>query len=113
MVTRSFVCLFATLALSISTGCEEVPGGEGGSGGGSGGGDPLAEGTLVEVPTSDEPTYVDLDSAAVVTAADAWDLRFEGKHIFTNGGASGDGDGAAFGPNDLGTFADDTVPADI
>ncbi len=111
---RSFgAVLGCSLALASAVGCDEVPEGTGGAGGGAGGGDPLAEGTLVEVPTGSEPTYVDLDSAAIVTASDAWDLRFEGKNIFTNGGASGDGDGAAFGPNDLAQFSDDTVPADI
>ncbi|MBL8742017.1 MAG: HmuY family protein, partial [Myxococcales bacterium] len=110
--------VFALGCLSLvvfAAGCDEVPNedGGGGPGGGGGGGDPLAEGTLVEVPTGDEPTYVDLDSASIVGATDAWDLRFERKNIFTNGGASGDGEGAAFGPNDLATFGDDTVPADI
>jgi hypothetical protein len=113
MVTRIVLGLGLLSVLSFGVGCDEVPEGGGGAGGGSGGGDPIAEGTLVEVPTGDEPTYVDLDSASVVTASDAWDLRFERKNIFTNGGASGDGDGAAFGPNDLASFGDDTVPADI
>lgn len=109
MVTR--IVLGCLCVLAFTAGCDEVP--EALGGGGSGGGDPLGEGTLVEVPTGDEPTYVDLDSAAIVTAADAWDLRFEGKNILTNGGVSGDGDGAAFGPNDLAQFSDDTVPADV
>lgn len=95
--------------------CDEIPDSQQGGGGtgGAGGGDPLAEGTLLLVPTSAEPTYVDLDQPAIVGANDAWELRFEGKNILTNGGVSGPGKSGAFGPNDLSTFGDDTVPADI
>jgi len=100
--------------LAASPGCDEVPeDGGGGSGGGAGGGDPLLGGTLLEVPTSSEPTYVDLDAPGIVTASDAWDLRFEGKQIYTNGGESGKGDGAAFGPNEIAMFGQDSVPAEI
>ncbi len=96
---------------TLASGCEEIP--ETTGGGGSGGGNPQAEGTLIEVPTGSEPTYVDLDGPAVVTADDEWELRFEGRNILTNGGVSGAGKSGAFGPNDLETFGEESVPADI
>lgn len=49
---------------------------------------------------ADEPTYVNLAAAEVVDGEDSrgWDLVFRGWEIFTNGGESGSGKGAAFGP---------------
>lgn len=108
-------------------GCEEVPadGGNGGGGGGavsaggSGGGGgagaagdgPFASGAPldVEIPPG-ERVFVDLDSVAVVSEGDGWDLAFEGVDVFTNGGASGPGEGAAFGPFEAAEFAADEVP---
>jgi hypothetical protein len=108
----ALLCVAAVGAL----GCDETPAQGGGGAGGEadrGGGDPFASGAPLAVPTGDEPTYVDLDRLAVVTADDAWDLRFEGAQIFTNGGVSGEGEGGAFGPLDLGDFSESSVPADI
>lgn len=95
--------------------CDEVPDttGGGGEGGGQGGGDPFASGALLEVPVGDARVYVDLDSVAIVSESDPWDLAFEGADVFTNGGASGSGSGACFGPNDASAFREDTVPGDI
>lgn len=68
----------------------------------------------------DAPTYVTLASAAVVEVAagegatsTAWDLVFEGWEIFTNGGASGSGKGAAFGPLPFTYFLAAEEPADV
>ncbi len=52
---------------------------------------------------------------AVVAPADpktdkAWDLAFEGLDVFTNGGPSGPGNAAAFGPNDSIVFLGETAP---
>ncbi len=40
----------------------------------------------------------------------AWDLAFQGRDIFTNGGISGPGNGSAFGPLSAPTFLSDTAP---
>lgn len=101
----------AWLTASLVSCTEDV----GGSGGGDddvlGGGTPLT----VEVPASGR-VYLDLDEPAVVEVDDphasfAWDLAVEGYEIFTNGGASGSGDGSGFGPLDLETFAAGERPA--
>lgn len=55
--------------------------------------------------------HVALAPPAVVDAASAWDLAFEGYDVFTNGGASGAGSGAAFGPLDPVVFVGDQAPA--
>lgn len=97
--------------------CDERGDASGGGGvggaGGAAGGDPLLEGTLLEVPTGETTSYVDLDGPALVGESDGWELRFSGKNIQTNGGVSGPENGAAFGPLDLVTFAEDTVPAEV
>jgi hypothetical protein len=69
------------------------------------------------VPGSGE-ALVDLGTPAVLapSSADArpafgWDLGFRGFEVFTNGGVSSDGAGAAFGPLTLPTFLSDTAPA--
>lgn len=54
--------------------------------------------------------YVKLSLPAVASEAD-WDLAFEGYEVFTNGGASGGGKGAAFGPLDTVTFLGDVAPS--
>ena len=101
-----------TLVLACDERGDTGGGGTGGVGG-TGGGDPLLEGTLIEVPTAEGPTFVDLDGPAIVGESDAWELRFSGKNIQTNGGVSGPENGAAFGPLDLTTFGEDSVPADV
>lgn len=114
-----------------SLGCEEIPadagsGGAGGAGaaGASGGGgagagtgtetgeeDPFAGGKVVdvEVPASGR-VHVDLDTESVVEAGAEWDLAFDGQDVFTNGGVSGGGEGAAFGPFVPAAFLGDEVP---
>lgn len=79
---------------------------EAGEGGAAGANDPGSSGgvmpgaELVVDVAAEEPTFVRLGSATAVTgsAEEDWDLRLQGWDIFTNGGASGGGKGAAFGP---------------
>lgn len=85
--------------------------------------DTAAEGGLggkllsVSVPSSGE-ALVDLGTPAVLAPSKAearpalgWDLGFRGFEVFTNGGVSSSGAGAAFGPLTLPTFLSDTAPA--
>ncbi|HEX2730036.1 MAG TPA: hypothetical protein VHM70_00470 [Polyangiaceae bacterium] len=61
----------------------------------------------------DTPTYVALATPSIVTGGQNaldWDLEFKGLSIFTNGGVSGSGSGAAFGPEDPLNFLFDTAP---
>ncbi|NUP13667.1 MAG: hypothetical protein HOW73_47130 [Polyangiaceae bacterium] len=109
----SCLCAGALLALGA---CDEVPettggGGQGGDGGG-GGGDPFASGEPLDVDSNAGRAYVDLDTVAIVAESDAWDVVIDGREVYTNGGVSGSGKGAAF-PIDAPVFADDTVPADV
>ncbi|MDC3953695.1 HmuY family protein [Polyangium jinanense] len=71
-----------------------------------------------EVPVPAEGrTYVSLAKPEIVvpegdaTASTAWDLAFEKLDVFTNSGASGSGEGGAFGPLDAVTFDDGIAPA--
>lgn len=103
--------LFVSVVLVLCAGCTEDVGG------GGEGGDPLGGGTAlaVDVPEAGR-VYVDLDAAAVIDVADpqtsyAWDLAFEGYEVFTSSGASGPGDGGAFGPLDLEIFVAGERPA--
>lgn len=72
----------------------------------------------VAVPGQGESrrAFVNLASATTIAApadpmaSSAWDLAFEGLDVFTNGGSSGKGAGAAFGPLDAITFAGDVAP---
>ena len=74
--------------------------------------DEFASGAELRVPVAPEGrTFVKLSPPSVVvpqgdpaTSSD-WDLAFDGFDVFTNGGASGAGQGAAFGPLDAATFA--------
>lgn len=103
-------------------GCEEVPGdtgagGTGGSGGGdtggaaAGGSDPFEGAAAIDVAVPETGrAFVDLDTTAVASEGSPWDLAFEGQDVFTNGGASGSGQGAAFGPFEAETFLGDEVP---
>lgn len=90
-------------------GCDERPegagaagsGGAGGSGAGGTGGeaDPFAGGAPLDVAVPQEGRIlVDLDEVTVAGDGDGWELAFEAQDVFTNGGASGSGKGAAFGP---------------
>lgn len=86
-------------------------------------GDDDAEGGLggkvlsVSVPGAGSgEALVDLATPAVLAPADArpalgWDLGFRGFDVFTNGGVSSSGAGAAFGLLTLPSFLSDTTPA--
>lgn len=98
-----------------ASGCDDTgPSGAGGQGGGgttTTEADPFASGTAMDVTVPDKGrVYVDLDTLATVDASATWELAFEGKDIFTNGGESGTGLGKAFGPVDVADFASDEVP---
>ena len=103
--------LVASAALG-STACEESfdhgPSGDGGAtstttagpatGPGEGGG-VQDVGVALDVPVpSTGRVLVDLETATIASEADAWDIAFEGVDVLTNGGLSGPGAGAAFGP---------------
>jgi hypothetical protein len=104
------------LLVATASGCEEVPDGAGG-GGGAGdsssgtGGDSPSNGQSLAVPTVDGPVYVDLDTATIVDADAAWELRFDGLELHTNGGASGEGNSKALGPLAAQLFVDGSVPS--
>jgi hypothetical protein len=63
--------------------------------------------------TADAPTFVSLTAASEVDESDDWDLVFRGWDIFTNGGASGGGKGAAFGPLPFSYFLAGEEPGDV
>lgn len=66
----------------------------------------------VPVPESGR-VYVGLSPLALVDtdgASTDWDLAFEGRGVFTNGGASGPGNGGAFGPLDRAIFDTGELP---
>jgi hypothetical protein len=65
-----------------------------------------------------EPTYLKLAIPEVVTPSNPqtssdWDLAFVGYDVLTNGGISGSGAGAAFGPLDVSAFAFADEPVDV
>jgi hypothetical protein len=69
---------------------------------------------------ADTPTFVNLAAAQVVDISEAeprqstdWDLAFQGWDVFTNGGASGGGKGAAFGPLPFTYFLAAVEPVDV
>lgn len=71
----------------------------------------------VEVSAT-QATYVKLSVPGVVNVTDAasstdWDLGFEGYDVMTNGGISGPGRGAAFGPLSVSVFAFPDQPVDV
>ncbi len=82
----------------------------------SSGEDPYASGASLSVPvTVGRTTYVSMTGPRVVEVADSkadvgWDLAFNGAEVRTNSGISGPGSGGAFGPLDVGTFAEDRAP---
>ncbi|HYQ14250.1 MAG TPA: HmuY family protein, partial [Polyangiaceae bacterium] len=61
--------------------------------------------SFVELGT---PSAVELDGDGERSIA--WDLAFQGRDVFTNGGISGPGDSSAFGPLSAPTFLSDTAP---
>jgi hypothetical protein len=89
--------------------------GAGGAEGGGGANQP-GEG-VVELNVGPESlTFVELSAPSVAEVKDdgsaslAWDLALRGRDVFTNGGISGPGNGAAFGPLSPPTFLSDTAP---
>jgi hypothetical protein len=114
--TSFFTCVAAlSVAGTLSLGCDDA-GSSGG--GGSGGGtttttetDPFASGTLLDVPVPESGrVWVDLDVPALADETATWELAFEGRDVFTNGGESGTGMGKAFGPLDPVDFLSEEVP---
>lgn len=76
------------------------------------------DGATLEVPVPAQGrVYVSLDKPEIVvpegdaSASKAWDLAFEKYDAFTNSGASGSGEGGAFGPLDAATYAEGIAPA--
>jgi hypothetical protein len=71
------------------------------------------------VVDGDTPTLVQLSTASEIEIAGDyrvsgdWDLAFQGWDLFTNGGASGSGKGAAFGPLPFSYFWAATEPKDV
>jgi hypothetical protein len=80
--------------------------------GGEGGTNDFDVGEELQVPVPDgQRAYVSLASPpSIKTAADPWDLAFEGYDVFTNSGPSGSGHAAAFGPLDTIAFLDNAAP---
>lgn len=95
------------------------PGGEGASSGSSP--EDFRVGVELRITVAaDAATFVNLAAAKVVDIGEAelrqsteWDLAFRGWDIFTNGGASGGGKGAAFGPLPFTYFLAAVEPADV
>ncbi|MDI1450541.1 HmuY family protein [Polyangium sp. 6x1] len=78
---------------------------------------PVDTGLKLEVPVpADGRVYVSLAKPEIVvpegdaSMSTAWDLAFEKYDVFTNSGASGDGEGGAFGPLDAVTYDEGIAP---
>ncbi len=118
------VMFMGSLALACSNEVEgdSGTGGAGGGGGaagvsGSGGGATLpGDELVVDVPATGR-RLVDLDGPSVMDdgAADSldWELALGGWDVFTNGGLSGPGQGAGFGPLDASEFAHPRTVQDV
>src|SRR5687768_4328310 len=120
---RGAVAVALTLLSLTAVGCAsskvEAPDGSGGSSdagqGGNGASQP-GEGVVELSVEPDRLTFVELSAPAVVevqgdgSASLAWDLALRGHEVFTNGGISGPGNGAGFGPLSPPTFLSDTAP---
>lgn len=77
----------------------------------------FSSGEELRIPVPEKGrVYVKMAPLSIVAApADPkasadWDLAFEGYDVFTNGGISGGGKGASFGPMDGIAFVSDTAP---
>ena len=104
----SLLGLFVTVVVASSSGCDESVGT--GSSGTGGGGNAVDETVDVDV-TAASRTFVDLETAQVVAESDEWDLAFQGYDVFTHGGISGIGKGAAFGPLDANAIESTRTPS--
>lgn len=103
------------IAGGLCAGCDDSgPSGTGGSGGGTSSTTdtaPFASGDPLDVPVPETGrVFVDLDVPGLVDEGAAWELAFEGRDVFTNGGESGPGMGSAFGPLDAIDFQSEEVP---
>lgn len=120
---RGAVAPFVALLVLTGVGCASSKVEDRGSGGSSddagqgGGGASQPEDGVVELGVEpDRLTFVELSAPAVVEVQDegraslAWDLALRGREVFTNGGISGPGNGAGFGPLTAPTFLSDTAP---
>lgn len=107
-------------SLALLLGCTSTPvdSGPEGASGKRGSGDPdgpaPAQDGVVELDVSARGrTYLDLAALSFVASQGTdtdWDLAFQGYDVYTNGGASGNGRGSAFGPLSPPTFLSDTAP---
>lgn len=61
--------------------------------------------TFVELAT---PSQLELDGDGKTSIA--WDLAFQGREVFSNGGVSGPGDASVFGPLSAPAFLSNSVP---
>lgn len=96
---------------------DDEPGSQGGAGGTSSATPPLGVELRIHVHP-DAPTFVSLESGSELelegeSEPATWDLKFQGWDVFTNGGASGGGKGAAFGPLPFTYFAAAEDPTDV
>lgn len=116
--TSSASVLVALVALAAVAGCEESFNDEDGGGGAAAAGEPPSgqvtdadgaatgfgggfteEGVAidVEVPQTGR-AYLELAGPSLTDESGPWDLALEGLDVFTHGGITADGQGAAFGP---------------
>lgn len=90
---------------------------DGGAGAGSGAAEPTDDslpGSPLAIDLVRGPSFISLHSLQQVNTERSnldWDLMFDGWAIFSNGGASGPGAAAVFGPSDPLDLLFDTVPA--
>ncbi|MBL9028825.1 MAG: HmuY family protein [Myxococcales bacterium] len=123
MRARYLLLLSFPVVVAPIAACDEIPedamGGGGtddasGTGAATGtGGNPFQEAPYVDVDTTMGVAFVDLDTVAVVAETADWELKLEGLDVYTNGGVSGSGQSAAFGPQDDLLFLGSEVPGDI
>lgn len=78
----------------------------------------IESGELSIEVSATERTFVKLATREVVTPSDPkdsteWDVAFVGYDVLTNGGISGSGAGAAFGPLDIAVFVFPDEPVDV
>ena len=124
MRTTAGAGLACALALGAALGCKSSSVGDGPSSGeagadGGAAGNPgtVVPGAGIELTVGpDSRTFVELGTPSVLLldgngeSSIAWDLAFQGRDIFTNGGISGPGNSSAFGPLSAPTYLTDTAP---
>jgi hypothetical protein len=118
MRTAAKVGLACVLALGSAVGCSSGKVTENDNAGGAdgAGGSSATAGPLELSIGPDSRTFVELGTPAEVTAKGngetsiAWDIAFQGRDVFINGGISGPGSSKAFGPLSAPTYKSDTAP---